>query len=169
MEKNNYLEITFWLASPEAMGSQINSPALLWRGRLQRSRTITTILVCEGLLRATAPEVTAAAWWHWSSCEVHKHCQQCPGMSILVTWLQGVTGILCCRNNEFSKESFFVYCQLVLLACEIGQLLVVVMIGFKHWEKGSAPTNWNVCIFLPALPLFLEPVTTLMQRTIPWD
>lgn len=163
----------FWLTASEAMVSQhrvkqTNSPALLKKGRLQRSRTIMTILVCEGPLRATDPGVPAATWWHWS-CEVHKYGQQWPGMWVLVTWLQGVMGILCCGSNVFSKGSFFVCCQPVLLACETWKLLVVVLIGFKHWKKSSAPTNWNVCLFLPALSLFSEPVTTLIQRTIPWD
>lgn len=128
-----------------------------------------TILVCEGSLRATDPGVLAAAWWHQSSCEVSKYGQQWPGMSVFITWLQRVMGILCCGSNVFSKGSFFVRCQLVLLPCEVWKLLVVVPIGFKHPQKGSAPTNCNVCLFLPSLSLFSEPVTTLTQRTIPWD
>lgn len=143
-------------------GNQTNSSVLLKKGKHHRSRDIKAHLACKGslTLRFTHPGVPAAGG----------DISLLARITIASAGTRNISsGGQVARTNESSllqKKCIF-KTQFCVLATAIAGLRKLEAFGCG--KKGSAPTNCNVCLFLPALSQFRELVTTFMHWTILWD
>lgn len=137
-------------------GNQTNSSVLLKKGKHHRSRDIKAHLACKGslTLRFTHPGVPAAGG----------DISLLARITIASAGTRNISsGGQVARTNESSllqKKCIF-KTQFCVLATAIAGLRKLEAFGCG--KKGSAPTNCNVCLFLPALSQFRELVTTFMH------